>query len=506
MNNLSNKAGSSKFLSLVFLLFAVLGLLIRLVNIGNPLNDWDETTYALIARSLMSGELPYHGAFDHKPIALYYIFALFFQIFGYTLTAMRLMPFVAIGLTSWFLFRIAKERLPPHQHFLALCAIVFMATCTSFGNGGHASNTEILQMPIFAGWWLVLFNCQESSWRRSLLLGVLAGLAAQINYLGGFVLAVSTALMLVWPLLSNISRSTLRTFLIDGTLALGAFLVVAVIMLAPLIVAGDLPQYFRIQRAFLGGYQGVVNDEKLVRAVFSIAISACFFVTLFVCMVWYERSFRCLSRSSLGLLGKLLVVFAVTLFAIGLTKRLYPHYFNLLIVPSALILLVLMANASTRALSGFAYVAAMLALLLVARGAWDVYLKDWNGGFRQQHEIAELADEIRSHATTGERVLLLNLNHTLYFLADVVPATRFVFGNQMFADRFLSNIGSSPEQELITAMANRPVFVMACFDDIAADYRAMFEKKLAAGYREYSLPGYDECHELRAYERIAEVK
>ena len=71
-----------KALSWVFLAFSGLGLVIRFVNIGNPLNSWDgfdEMNYALIARSLMSGELPYHGVFDHKPIGLYYIFALFFK-------------------------------------------------------------------------------------------------------------------------------------------------------------------------------------------------------------------------------------------------------------------------------------------------------------------------------------------------------------------------------------------------------------------------------------------
>lgn len=490
----------------MLLVFAALGLLIRLINVGNPLNDWDETTYALIARSLMSGDLPYHGAFDHKPIALYYIFALFFQLFGYTLTAIRLMPFVAIGLTSWFLFRIARKQFPPHQHFLAFCTIVFMATCTSFGNGGHASNTEILQMPIFAGWWLAALNCSESGWRRPLLLGALAGLAAQINYLGGFVLAISTGLMVAWPMFANASRATLRNFVAGGALSLGAFIVVGLIVLAPLIVTEDLPQYFFMQFGTLRGYQGTLNDDKLVRAVFSIAISAGFFSSLLVCIAWSERSFQCLARPARTLLAQLALAFVVTLLAIGLTKRLYPHYFNLLIVPSTLILLILLGSASARALRGFAWLAGALGLLLLARGAWDVYLKDWHGNFREQHEIARLTEEIRSHAKPGERVLLLNLNHTLYFLADVVPATRFVFRGQIFTDRFLSNIGSSPEKEVVTALANAPVFVMACFDNIAAEYRPFVEKELALNYRGYPLHGYDECHELMAYVQNPEFK
>ena len=502
-----NTALMFRNISWIFLVFAAIGLLIRVINIGNPLNDWDEATYALVARSLMLGNLPYHEAFDHKPIGLYYIFALFFQIFGYNVTATRLMPFVAIGLTSWLLYRIVKRQMPPHQHFVALCTILFMATCTSFGNGGQASNTELLQMPVFAGWWLAALNYPELSWRRALLLGALAGLAAQINYLGGFVLSVSTALILAWPLFSNTKRTTLHSFVTAGLLSLSAFILVVWVTLLPLIAEGSLPQYFNMQIAFLGVYQGFLADDILIRAVlsalFSIAISAGFFVSLLACIAWCEKSFRNLKPASVTRLGQLAAVFVVTLFAILLTKRLYPHYFNLLIIPSTLILLTLLSSASARSLRGFAYLAGVLATFLVARGAWDVYLRDWHGNFKQRHEIAKLVEEIRNHAQPGERVLLLNLNHTLYFLANVTPATRFVFHDHIFKGDFLARIGSSPSQEITKALETKPVFVMACFDKHGADYRQLLQKNLAAGYRGYSLSGFEECNDLKAYYQAA---
>ncbi len=124
MNPQQNNTHPLKSISWMFLAFAFVGLAFRTINIGNPLNDHDDALYALIARSLLSGQLPYHGVYDHKPIALYYIFALFIQIFGYTLSAVRLMPFAAIGLTTWLLYRIAVRHLPPRLHFLSLCAIV----------------------------------------------------------------------------------------------------------------------------------------------------------------------------------------------------------------------------------------------------------------------------------------------------------------------------------------------------------------------------------------------
>lgn len=488
-----------KNIAWIFFVLALAGISVRIVDIPNPLNDWDEMNYALIARSLMSGDLPYHGAFDHKPIALYYIYSLFFQIFGYTLTAIRLMPFVAIGLTSWLLLKIAKKQFPPNFHFVALSVILFMAICASFGNGGLASNTEILQMPIFAGWWLAATNCPESGWRRPLLLGALAGLAAQVNYLGGFVLAISTALFLAWPLFSRCSRAKFLSFVASGTVALGAFIAVALVMLAPLILAGDLQQYFFMQFGALSGYQGVMNNDKLVRAVVSVGISAGFFLVLLACNSWYDGSFWKVTLVARTQLLQLALAFIVTLIAIGLTKRLYPHYFNLLVVPSTLILLILLESASARSLNRFAFLAAGLGMLLMARGAWDVYLKDWRDNFKQQHEIARLTKEIRNHARSGERVLLLNLNPVLYFLADVTPSTRFVFRGQLFQDRFLSSIGSNLEQEIAIALETAPVFALACFDSVADDPRRFVEKAFARDYRHYLLPGYDECRDLVAY-------
>lgn len=498
----SNNSTPLKALAYVFLVFAAMGLVIRLVNFRNALNGldgMDEMTYVLIARRLMLGELPYNGGFDHKPIGLYYLFALFFHAFGYTLAAIRLMPLAAIALTSWLIYPIAKKHLPAQYHPVAVYATVFMATCASFGNGGHASNTELLQMPVFAAWWLVALNWSKLRFSRALMLGALVGLAAQFNYMGGFILALSTALMLAWPLVGKVSVAALRSFSMNALLALSTFSLASVIMLLPLIMAGDLSQYFGLQFGTLSGYQGVLNEGKLLRALFSILISASFILSLLACKLWYDKSLSTYTPPQKTILLQIAAVFAVTLVVIGLTKRLYPHYFNLLVIPCTLALVFVIANVNAKTLRAFTFLAGILAALLVGRGAWDVYGKDWAENFRQQHEIAQLSQEIRNHAQPGDRVLLLNLNHTLYFLTDVVPATRFFFRSQIFLDRFLLNIGSSPMKEIHKVAATRPVYVLSCFDNIAAGYRGQVDALFSVEYKSYALTGYAECIDLKAY-------
>jgi len=508
-NNISNLAttelSAQKTLQQVFYFLAFVGLCIRAAGFINlvdlSFDGGDETTYVLIARSLMQGHLPYFEAFDHKPIALYYIFALFFQVFGYSYETVRLMPFVAIGLTTWLLYLIVKKHWPIDQRSSALSIILFMATCSSFGNGGHVSNTEILQMPAIAAWWWAALNYPPDSRRRALLLGTFVGLITQINYLGGFAMALSTAILIAWPLSANRGWSQWKQFLLDASLSLIAFLAVVTVTLLPLILAGALGQYFGLQATLLGGYAGKVNADKLIRAAISISASSAFFALLIWCNRWRTGQWLPLNGVARRTFFQVGASFAITLVVIALTRRLYPHYFNLLVVPSTLLLLILFAHANPRSLRSFLAPAILMGALLLTRGAWDVYIKDWHNSFKDQNETKQLAEFIQVHTQPGDRVLLLGLNHSLYFMAEVTPATKFFFRDQIFAADFLKRNNSNPENEIMNAMHSEPILVMMCFDNLNNDRRAMIKSHLNEKYSEIAPPTKIQCKLLSAYVR-----
>jgi 4-amino-4-deoxy-L-arabinose transferase-like glycosyltransferase len=64
--------------------------------------DQDETIYALVALELLSGELPYQAIFDHKPIGIYYIYAIFMGLFGKSFYAIRIMTMLMIVVANHF--------------------------------------------------------------------------------------------------------------------------------------------------------------------------------------------------------------------------------------------------------------------------------------------------------------------------------------------------------------------------------------------------------------------
>ncbi len=496
---------AARVLTAVLLTCAVLGLGLRIVGLLNPVgfgdDGVDELTYAVIARRMLAGYLPYTQAFDHKPIGLYYIYSLFLSLFGGGYAAVRLITFASIAASVWALYAIASRRWPSRHRWTHLAVIAFMTTCASFGNGGHASNTEIIQMPFFAAWWLVALNLEPADWRRPLLLGGLAGVAAQINYLGGFVLSVSTAMMLGWPLLSSVSLAELKRFVVAGLLALAAFGVVVLATLWPLIREGLLAQYFGLQGAAIAGYAGSLNGAKVFRAAVSMGASVGFGLALLIATRLANGRWPVVAPRDSALWRQLVLVMLFTLVPIVMTQRLYPHYFNLLIVPATLLFLMLLSGADRKALRLAAVPAVLLAAMLVGRGAWDVYLKNWNDGFRNQASTLRLAALLHEHVGPADRALLINLDHSLYFLADVAPSTQFFFKGQILADRMLANMNSSPEQEIEKALATGPAAVMACLDGDVAAIEPMLVRRLAGRYEEIAVADTPQCGRIRYFVR-----
>lgn len=74
---------------LILLLILVLQIVLRVPFLQEPL-ERDEGAYAYIAQRMLAGELPYRDYFDHKPPAVYFIYAGIFKLFGDSQASIRL--------------------------------------------------------------------------------------------------------------------------------------------------------------------------------------------------------------------------------------------------------------------------------------------------------------------------------------------------------------------------------------------------------------------------------
>ncbi|MCJ7421791.1 ArnT family glycosyltransferase [Sphingomicrobium astaxanthinifaciens] len=294
----------------------------------------DESAYMLVARDLLAGQWPFAGAFDHKPIALYLHYAAAMGLGGEDPSAIRwLATLAALGsaLTLWWIARRVFA-LPPRAALLVGLGWAF----ASFGLEGYSSNTEIL-----LNGWLMLWLAAFLGWSRgaarfapaALLSGLAAGIAVQVNYLAGPLLAA-----LYLGALLPAPRKHVGWLLASGLVAIA----VALLLLVPLLLAGTLEGYVAQQVAFLSRYQGniALADWGTVLRPVALELAPLMLVALLLGLAARgaqgapgERA----ARGGLGLLGLLYLAAAVTMALVS--GRVFAHYFHLLLPGLFLIVL-----------------------------------------------------------------------------------------------------------------------------------------------------------------------
>lgn len=100
-----NRAGNG----LLFLVFLGGSLFFRLPFFFRDYVDRDESTFILMAQSLVDGHLPYTQLWDLKPPLLFLIFALPIWAFGKSLLAIRVMGWLAVSGIVYYTYALGRE-------------------------------------------------------------------------------------------------------------------------------------------------------------------------------------------------------------------------------------------------------------------------------------------------------------------------------------------------------------------------------------------------------------
>lgn len=93
----------------IFLIFLVGSLFLRLPFFFRDYVDRDESTFILMAQSLVDGYLPYAQLWDLKPPLLFMLFAVPISIFGKSLIVIRGVGWFAVSLISYFTYILGKK-------------------------------------------------------------------------------------------------------------------------------------------------------------------------------------------------------------------------------------------------------------------------------------------------------------------------------------------------------------------------------------------------------------
>jgi len=167
----------------VVVILLALTIVVRAGALFVSVIDWDESLYALVARELVRGHLPYTTLWVNKPPGLFLIIAAGLKLFGTNVIALRLLADFAVALGAFLIYRLGMA-FGGNARIIGIIAAIFYIAATAEG-GGLATNSEIFLVPLLCAALLVVLQPQRSrsplSSRSAVWLGLWVGLSLQVK-------------------------------------------------------------------------------------------------------------------------------------------------------------------------------------------------------------------------------------------------------------------------------------------------------------------------------------
>ena len=167
---------------LILLLILALQIVLRIPFLQEPL-ERDEGAYAYIAQRMLAGELPYRDYFDHKPPAIYFIYAGMFKLFGDSQASIRIFTLVFSLVATLSVFMLG------YLLWGGIGGLLSTLIYALFSGGpyiqGTSANTEtfmVLPMVLALSCFLVSIRKNvQREWIWLFLAGLFSGLAIMIK-------------------------------------------------------------------------------------------------------------------------------------------------------------------------------------------------------------------------------------------------------------------------------------------------------------------------------------
>lgn len=443
----------------------------------------DEGLYALVARELLRGHLPYTTVWETKPPLLFVLLAAAFALFGTTIVALRLATDLAILATALALWAIGTS-LRRDGRAVGIAAAVLYATLT-LSDGASSALAETFYAPFVALALAVALRRASG--------GIALGTAA-----AGALGACLGAAVLV-------KESALPEAVFAGVVILRGAGARALVSLASgftgIVVASTLP--FALAHAFAAYWDAnvaAVARRALVRVtdatppfdVLRAQALAFFPVTLLGFGVPALLRRRSAPRDENALVALALAWFAVDLVTVALIREYLGNHFIPAMAPASLLgalVLVRLARQAGRP----RLVPAVLTVGLLAHAAYQfvlaapvAYARLARGDAAYGDPTAQLATYLRAHAAPRATLYVADDRAILYVLTGLAPPTRYAYAAHLVDPYQQIVAGVDGPAEIARVLASRPDFVVRDLDDRRhedARARALLDRALARDYR-----------------------
>jgi 4-amino-4-deoxy-L-arabinose transferase-like glycosyltransferase len=455
-----SKKSINKFLDKIHLplwLTILLGLVVlfRIPSFIEPYSYGDEMIYLSLGEAVRQGVPLYGGIHDNKPPLLYLTAAIAGNLFWFKviLAAWSLMTVILF-------WKLSKALFPKSIKFQKISTVIFAILTTIPLLEGHIVNAENFMIgPIIAAFLILLGK--KLNFKKLFTAGVLFSIATLFKVPAAFDIP---AIIFLWIAIAGLKTKKLKV-IAKNTLYLSiGFLVPIAITFVWYFARGAFSEY--LIAAFLQNFGYLsswrpddVVDPFLVRNG-PLLIRAGIVAVGLAILYWKRKK---LSKQFIFITAWLLL----SLFAVSLSERPYPHYL-LQAVPAISLLLGILFTQKTKEQSLSIIPLALALFVPVYFNYWhysttayyvrfakfatcnitqEEYLDSFGGHIRRNYEVATFLVE---STTKSDKVFVWGGNSSMvYALSRRLPPMRYV------ADYHIKDF-SSPEETIIALIKSPP--------------------------------------------------
>ncbi len=462
-------------------------IVVRAPSIWTTVIDPDEWIFALAAREVARGHLPYLTFFDIKPVGSTFLIAAAFKAFGSNIAALRIASVISVWATAVLLTRLGQRAAWDRAHAFGI-GLLYIAFSTTLH--GLATMTELLLAPFTAAAVLLLCRLPTCASRLGTLRTcALAGLACGIAVLIKLVPIVPAGLVLLFVLGRELlsRRLSFVDFILAGaTFGIGSALPMA---LTALIyqAAGHLPEFVYANFGFSSTY---VADRMAARTIVRELLRI-------VSDIWPLAALSALAlvvtvrdlvqrRPVSWLTGLCAAWLAGEVAAASATLHFYHHYF-LMTLPPLCILAMQGIQVLHRWLGAPARAGLALAVALALAPVAPLLLRTIPSMFGRP-DLSHRAAKVITDASAGRKPTLFVTTQEfvgLYVLTNADVPSPYAQPGQFIGEQ-ASLVPTDVKVELKRVLDNRPEFIVLNRDTPLLPWvSAQVEPALARDYEAY---------------------
>ena len=460
---------STRYLILLGFILVAMTLWLRAPSTHHSVIDHDESTYIVIAESMLRGSRLYVDVWDTKPAGIFLLFSIVLKTMGGTIESIRNFGAICIALSAWLLLLIRVRR--DHQLLPGILSALCLVTLCSVPHYGLPSHIELF-FSVFTAAALWIVAGQSYSLVRSTLFGLLFGLGFIIKPVILFDLLPLFFWLLLLPLWQGTLRSDERWRILSkhiGCLS-AAFLLPFIALHAYYLLVGHFDALINVTYLVPSRY---VSHQNLDRAV--EFVSRYHHQFWFVLTPFYLSVFTLFIKRQFLWGGLLLSWYLMTWLSALLPGKYFTHYLLQLALPVSLCAPDIFSSlrGKLRTTLSIAMIASLCVVLHQAHDRYERY-------FKKQPDVPKrVAAHLKKHLSPDDRIYTANFDHILYHLLDLPSPTPYIHRSLLTNRSHIKTLQINPDQEIQTILSQRPRFILT----VGRYPNHLFMKRLKKDYR-----------------------